>query len=174
MRDFNDYFKVILEHEGGFNNHPADPGGATNYGVSLLFLKDVSLIDGDIDHDGDIDKDDIIALTIEDSEKIYKKFFWDPLHLEGIESELLQLHLFDHGVNAGTKTAVKLLQRVLGIVDDGSIGPVTTRITNRYIGDIVEKYKTARQNYYLQLVDKNPKLGVFKKGWLNRVETTKF
>lgn len=174
MREFNDYFKIILEHEGGFVNHPADPGGATKYGVSLLFLKDTALIDGDIDRDGDIDQDDIIALTIEDSERIYKKFFWDRLHLEGLDLELLKLHLFDHGVNAGTRTAVKLLQKVLGIEDDGSLGPTTTRIANRYIGDLVEKYKTARQNYYLLLIDKNPKLEVFKKGWLNRIETTKF
>lgn len=174
MRDFNDYFNIILKHEGGFVNHSADPGGATNYGVSLVFLKGVSLVDGDINHDGVIDADDIRALTIEDSEKLYKKFFWDPLHLEGIESEELKLHVFDHGVNAGTKTAVKLLQRVLGLLDDGILGPNTTRVANRYLGDLIEKYKEARKEYYHKIIERNPKLQVFEKGWLNRIETTKF
>lgn len=174
MREFNDYFEVIIEHEGGLSDHPNDPGGLTKYGISLLFLKGLNTQDGDIDHDGDIDKDDIKALTVEDSKKLYKKFFWDPLHLEGIELEELKLHLFDHGVNAGTRTAAKLLQRILKVADDGSIGSTTTKKTNEFEGDLVEEYKKARVNYYLDIIAKNSKLKVFQKGWLNRVETTKF
>lgn len=174
MRQFDDYFKIILEHEGGFVDHPSDPGGKTNYGISLLFLKGLVLADGDIDHDGDIDGDDIKALTVNDSKKLYKKFFWDPLHLEALVNEELKLHVFDHGVNAGTKTGIKLLQRILGLTDDGSIGPMTIKAANSYTGNIVEKYKEARQGYYLAIIAKNPRLIVFKKGWLNRINTTKF
>lgn len=174
MRQFDDYFKVILEHEGGFVNHTSDPGGQTNYGISLLFLKGLVLADGDIDHNGNIDGDDIRALTVNDSKKLYQKFFWDPLHLETLVNEELKLHLFDHGVNAGTKTAVKLLQRILGLTDDGSLGPITIKAANSYIGNIIEKYKEARQGYYLAIIAKNPKLIVFQKGWFNRINTTKF
>lgn len=174
MKEFNDYFKVILEHEGGFVNHPNDPGGKTNYGISLLFLKGLVLDEGDIDHDGDIDGDDIKALTIEDSRKLYQKFFWDPLHLDGIVNEELKLHIFDHGVNAGTRTAVKLLQRILGVTDDGSLGNATTSATNTYTKDIIEEYKKAREKYYLDIIAKNPRLIVFKNGWLNRIKTTNF
>jgi lysozyme family protein len=174
MREFNDYFEVILEHEGGFSDHSADPGGATNYGISLLFLKDLSLEDGDIDGDGDIDRDDILALTIEDSKELYHKFFWNPLRLDGLLSEELKLHLFDHGVNAGTKTAVKLLQRILGLQDDGVIGKDTTRVANSFQEDIIERYKQARKDYYSRIIERNPKLEVFRKGWFRRVDTTKF
>jgi lysozyme family protein len=155
-------------------DHPNDPGGATKYGVSLLFLKGLSLADGDIDHDGNIDKDDIKALTIEDSKELYLKFFWDPLHLDGLNSEELKLHIFDMGVNAGTRTAVKLLQRILGSTQDGSLGKNTTTAANNYPGDIVKEYKKARQDYYLAIIAKNSKLSVFKKGWMNRIDTTKF
>lgn len=174
MKPFNDYFNVIIKHEGGLVDHPNDPGGTTKYGVSLLFLKDLNLEDGDIDHDGDIDKEDIKVLTVEDSKELYMKFFWDPLHLEGITSDLLKLHVFDHGVNAGTRTSVKLLQRMLGLTEDGSIGKITTKKINEYQGNIVDEYKQVRINYYLNIISKNPKLEVFKKGWINRVETTKF
>lgn len=174
MREFDKYFEVIIEHEGGLSDHPNDPGGVTKYGISLLFLKGLNIQDGDIDHDGDIDKDDIKVLTVEDSKELYKKFFWDPLHLEAINSEELKLHIFDHGVNAGARTAVKLLQRILQTDDDGVIGKETTKKTNAFEGDLIEEYKKARVNYYLSIIEKNPKLAVFKKGWLNRVETTKF
>jgi lysozyme family protein len=174
MRHFDDYFEVILEHEGGFVNHPSDPGGATNYGVSYRFLKGINLEDADIDRDGDLDIDDILALTVEDSKAIYKKYFWDPLHLEGIENEMLRLHIFDHGVNAGLKTAVKLLQRILQLDDDGYIGNMTTEATNSYNGDIIEEYMNARKGYYLNIIEMNPKLATFKRGWFNRVENTNF
>lgn len=174
MRDFNDYFEVILKHEGGYSDHSADPGGATKYGISILFLKNLSLEDGDVDHDGDIDVNDIKALSIEDSMELYHKFFWNPLHLEGIESEELKLHLFDHGVNAGTKTAIKLLQRVLDLVDDGIIGKVTISAANNYTEDLIERYKQARKEYYDKIITKNPRLEVFRKGWFRRVDTTNF
>lgn len=174
MRDFNDYFQVILEHEGGFSDHSADPGGATKYGISIVFLKNLSLEEGDIDQDGDIDRDDIKALTVEDSKELYHKFFWSPLHLEGLDSEELQLHLFDHGVNAGTKTAVKLLQRILGLSDDGVIGSKTIKAANSFEEDLLEKYKEARRNYYDRIIASNLRLSVFRKGWFRRVDTTKF
>ena len=174
MKEFKDYFNIILKHEGGLVDHPNDPGGTTKYGVSLLFLKDLNLEDGDIDQDGDIDKEDIKALTIQDSEELYLKFFWDPLHLEGLKLEELKLHIFDHGVNAGTRTAVKLLQRILGSTPDGDLGKNTTKAANNYTGDIIGEYKKARVNYYLAIITKNPKLAVFKKGWLKRIDTTKF
>ena len=174
MKEFNDYFKVILEHEGGFVDHPSDPGGKTNYGISLLFLKGLVLAEGDIDHDGDIDGDDIKALTIEDSRRLYQKFFWDPLHLEKLINEELKLHIFDHGVNAGTRTAVKLLQRILSLQDDGAIGNMTITAANNYTGNIIEEYKKAREKYYLDIIVKNTRLIVFKNGWLNRIKTTNF
>jgi lysozyme family protein len=174
MRQFDEYFDIILKHEGGFSDHSADPGGATKYGISLVFLKGLTLDEGDINNDGVIDRNDIIGLTIDDSKILYQKHFWNPLNIDNISNELLKLHLFDHGVNAGTRTAVKLLQRILKLNDDGVIGTITTTSANSYNGDIIDEYKKARQNYYLAIIEKNPKLEVFKNGWFNRINSTIF
>jgi lysozyme family protein len=174
MREFSDYFKVILKHEGGFVNNPSDPGGSTEYGISLLFLKGLDLADGDVDHDGTIDADDIKALTVDEASILYQKYFWTPMNLDGIIDEDLKLNLFDQGVNSGTRTAIKILQRLLNLQDDGAIGPNTTNATNSYSGDIIADYKTARENYYLAIIQRNPKLMVFKTGWFNRIESTNF
>jgi lysozyme family protein len=78
------------------------------------------------------------------------------------------------GVNASIKTAVKLLQHIIEVTEDGIVGPITiSKINSNYI-DIVERYENARIDYYNHLVEKNPKLKVFIKGWISRVNTTKF
>lgn len=174
MKEFKDYLKVILEHEGGYVNHPNDPGGETNYGISLRFLKGIKLEDGDIDNDNDIDIDDIQSLTLSDVENIYMLYFWLPLNLGGLTNEMLKLHIFDHGVNAGVATAAKMIQRLIGLKDDGLIGPMTCKAINQSKEPLVDLYKQERIKYYDRIIEKNPKLSVFRNGWINRVNTTKF
>jgi len=171
MRPFEDFVKVILKHEGGYVDHPNDPGGATKYGISLRFLKSNGI---DINVDGRIDKKDIVELTIDEAVQIYRSFFWDKMRLDGISNELLKLHLFDMGVNAGTKTAIKILQRMIGVEADGLIGSKTLAAINAYYGNIVSDYASARMKYYENLTIRNPKLKVFLRGWGNRVNSTKF
>jgi lysozyme family protein len=178
MKVFDDYMEVIYEHEvgnspnGGLVDDPDDPGLATKYGISLLFLKGIILVDADIDHDGDIDKDDIKLLSQPQSEVLYLKYFWNPLHFDELTSELLKLHIFDHCVNAGSKTAVRLLQNIVKATPDGVIGNQTITLANKQ--DVVNSYIQARKDYYLQLTVKNPKLVKFYKGWINRVNSTNF
>jgi len=171
MKTFEDYLEVILQHEGGLSNHSSDPGGITKYGISLRFLKSNKI---DINKDGKIDANDIINLTIDEASIIYKEYFWNKMKLDYIDNELLKLHLFDMGVNAGTKTAIKLLQRIVGASQDGVLGNMTASKVTSYIRDIVEDYSTARKDYYSYIISKNPKLSVFRKGWFRRVNTTKF
>jgi lysozyme family protein len=96
------------------------------------------------------------------------------MNLGNINNELLKLHLFDMGVNAGTKTAVKILQRMLGIVADGIIGNDTLAHIESYTGNIVADYMSARREYYIRIIEKNPKLSIFRRGWFRRVNTTYF
>jgi lysozyme family protein len=166
--NFNDYLKVILKHEGGLSNHPKDPGGITKYGISLRFLRKQGI---DIDGDGDIDADDIIKLTPVQAGVLYKKHFFDPLH--ALPDGLLKLHVFDMAVNAGLNKAVKLLQYTLGVDTDGVIGKFTLKALLADTG-ITEKYINARKYFYKDLVNHNPDLAVFLKGWLRRVESTNF
>ena len=158
MKNFNDYLKVILKHEGGYVNNPKDPGGETKYGISKRAFPGLN----------------IKELTVEDASAIYYHNYWIKLNLTNIKNEELKLHIFDMAVNAGIKPAIKLLQSILGTTQDGVLGPLSEAKINTYQGDIVEEYKKARIDYYKQLIVKNPKLKVFEKGWINRVNNTKF
>lgn len=117
---------------------------------------------------------DIKNLTKEKASEIYYKDYWLPMNLNLLPNEELKLHLFDMGVNAGIRTAIKLLQSMLIITSDGVIGNDTVKAVSSYDGDIVKDYMSVRKNYYQQLTVKNPKLLKFLKGWITRVNTTKF
>jgi lysozyme family protein len=171
MRKFEDYLKVILKHEGGLSNHSSDPGGITKYGISLRFLQANNI---DINTDGRVDSKDIVSITIEEASDIYLKYFWNKMNLEPIRNDLLKLHLFDMGVNAGTKSAIKILQKMIGVTPDGVIGKMTLAAIDNYKGSIVADYASARLAYYHKLTIRNPKLKVFIKGWTNRVNGTRF
>ena len=92
----------------------------------------------------------------------------------GIKNEELVLQIFDFGVNAGQRTAIKKIQRIVKAVPDGIVGGQTRGKINDFTGDIVGLYKEARKNYYYALVRQNPKLKVFLQGWLNRIEKCKY
>lgn len=192
MITFEDYLKVILKHEGGYVDHPSDPGGATKYGISSRFLialgdydKD-GILEGDLDHDGDIDADDIRRLTVELAGQFYFEHFWKPLKCDMIKDPMLKLHIFDCGVNCGIKRAVKMVQKLIGVTDDGVIGNITLQAVNRRTSHFVwkvyqdieipillwQEYAWARVERYRYLAEVNPKLSVFLKGWENRVHST--
>lgn len=152
---FKKAIEVILKHEGGYINHPNDPGGETKYGISKRAFPN----------------EDIKNLTIERAKEIYLKKYWEPLNLCLIHDENLALHLFDHAVNAGTKTAVKMLQRIVKTSEDGIMGPITANAANKDKCSL-DKYIRARYTHYYKIAEQNPKLNVFLKGWMKRVEST--
>lgn len=81
MASFNKPHAFTAKWEGGYCNDPDDPGGATNYGISLRWLKSLGLNQGDIDRDGDIDASDIRALSKEQAAALFKEKFWDAYRL---------------------------------------------------------------------------------------------
>jgi lysozyme family protein len=155
---FNRCIKVILKNEGGYVNHPNDPGGETNYGIAKKFYPYL----------------DIKNITKEIAIEIYYKDYWTPMNLNYIINADLILHVFDFGVNAGRKTAIRLLQRLVKVEDDGIIGNDTLLAVNNYNESIVEKYKRRRKIFYMNLAARKPELNVFLNGWLKRVDRTKF
>ena len=152
--------ETILHHEGGYVNHPKDPGGETNLGVTKRVYEDFG---------GTKDMKD---LTREDVEPIYKKNYWDRVKGDDLPAGL-DLCVFDFGVNAGTGRAAKYLQTLIGTVADGGIGPNTLKKLGEYveehgIEDTIKNYQSDRQKYYESLST----FDTFGRGWTRRVDET--
>lgn len=163
MADFNEAIDTILEHEGGYVDHPADPGGATNRGITFKLFKQYA---AELGVPGT--KDSLKSLTEQQARHIYKKEFWDKFHGDKINDQQVATQVFDFYVNAGAP-ALKRLQEEIGVTADGVIGPVTLSILNMANPEIVfDGYRDARIQFYKDLAEKKPTMKVFLKGWLNR------
>lgn len=190
MSTFDSALPTILEHEGGYVNNLHDPGGATNYGISLRYLQargDLDgdgFLDGDIDRDGDVDADDIVAMDEQAAGVFYKTGFWHPGKYGLINAQELATKAFDLGVNMGIKQGAKCVQRALqaaGVVlkDDGVIGPATLAAINASDALVVlAATRSEAAGFYRALILRNSALrkrrvdvvnfSVFKTGWLRR------
>ena len=152
--------ETILHHEGGYVNHPDDPGGETNLGVTKRVYEEWG---------GTKDMKD---LTVEDVAPIYKKNYWDRVKGDELPSGL-DLCVFDFGVNAGTGRAAKYLQNMVGATADGAIGPATLRTVHAYVQiegleHTIGEYQHKRQGYYEGLKH----FATFGRGWTRRVSET--
>ena len=158
---FSEALEVILHHEGGYVNHPKDPGGETNLGVTKRVYEDFG------------GTKDMKELTKEDVEPIYKKNYWDRVKGDNLP-EGLDLCIFDFAVNAGPGRAAKFLQKLIGVTQDGGIGPQTLGALQSAIGEdvriqtreMIEKYQSMRQEYYESLST----FETFGRGWTRRVD----
>ena len=113
MKDnFDECLKMLLHHEGGYVNHPKDPGGETNLGVTKRVYEKWG---------GTKDMKD---LTVEDVAPIYKKNYWNRCKCDDLESGVDWV-VFDWAVNSGTGRAAKAIQKICGASQDGAIGPKT-------------------------------------------------
>jgi len=138
-------------------------------------------VDGYASHNS-FPQEDIKNLTKERAKYLIWKHYWKPMNLEGLVSDDLILHLFDFGFNAGKRLSVRTLQKLILTKADGIIGPITTRKANEFpcvikCGtpyDLVDFFREARKVYYMDLANRKPQYKVFLKGWLNRIEKTKF
>ena len=106
--DFATAIERVLKIEGGYVNDPSDPGGETNFGISKRSYPNV----------------DIRALTREQAIAIYKSDFWDAVNGADLYPSIAYQTL-DFAVNSGTGTAIRYLQRALGVADDGHFGPMS-------------------------------------------------
>lgn len=171
MSDFDLAIPTVLRHEGGLVNNKNDPGGITNFGVSLRWLKTIGspFHDGDFDHDGVVGPDDIRKMTKEDACRIYRHYWWDKYHYERIDCQLLATKVFDTAVNMGAVWATKILQRAVGVEDDGKLGPATIAAANAAaLLDVIPRYQDAQWAHYKSIMEKNPHLAEFAHGWENR------
>lgn len=148
----------VLKDEGGYVNHPADPGGETNFGISKRSYPNV----------------DIKNLTVEGAKDIYYRDFWLTGPYDKIACGPLAEKVFNTAINAGNSRAFKLLQQAVNkvggnLVVDGAVGPKTITAINSLDGQaVLAAYRVAQADFYKGLVAADPSKGVFLKGWLNR------
>lgn len=181
MQSVRQIAEGIVAREGGFVNDPADPGGATKYGVTIHTLRRLGL---DLDRDGQVTAADVRRLTRAQAVDIFIDHYWRRPRI-GDLPEALQPPVFDMQVNAGAH-AVRLLQRLLcemrlTVAVDGVIGPKTIAAAGRAAaaapGFIADAYGIARRNYYYALADARPASRRYarrrdggKGGWILRAE----
>ncbi|TGD96482.1 glycoside hydrolase family 108 protein [Methylobacterium nonmethylotrophicum] len=149
---------LVLNHEGGWSDDPADPGGATNLGVTIGTL---SLWLG-----RPATRAEVRALTPASVAPIYRRRFWDAIEGDALPAGL-DVALFDFSVNSGPRRAVIGLQRALGIADDGKLGPVTlAALSGRDVPGLVNALCDGRLTF-LRALSTWPRFG---RGWGRRVE----
>jgi lysozyme family protein len=159
---FDPCLTFTLAQEGGYVDDPADPGGATNRGITLATLRHW-------DHEPTLSSADVRDMTQQTAAAIYRALYWNVLRGDSLPAGV-DLSTFDFGVNAGTRRGAELLQQVLGLPSDqvdGAVGPETLHATlaadaATVIGGLAEHQAT----YYRSL----PEFGRFGRGWLERTE----
>ena len=148
---------LVLQSEGGFSNHPADPGQMTNLGVTRNVWKEWVK--------RDVDEAEMRSLTPELVTPLYKARYWDSCKCDDLPRGV-DYCVFDSAVNMGSSRAAKLLQTALGVTADGSIGRATiAAATAADPVELLEAFSLGKEAFYQSL----PTFGVFGKGWLNRV-----
>ncbi|VDS09945.1 putative Peptidoglycan domain protein [Paracoccus haematequi] len=171
----------IVGREGGYVNDPDDPGGATNFGVTIGTMKALGL---DLNRDGRIDATDVRSLTRGQAQQIFVEHYFRRPRLSELP-EAVQASVFDMYVNAGTN-AVKILQRLVARMGfsataDGVIGPQTVAAARDAAAaapdHLADAYGIARRNYYYALADQRPASRKYarskaggKGGWITRAE----
>lgn len=163
---FEDALAHVLRYEGGYVDHPQDPGGATNQGVTQATYDAWRRGRG-------LAARPVRGIERREVEAIYLERYWTPARCDGLPARLRLPH-FDCAVNCGVVQAAKILQRALGVTADGVIGPVTLRAANgRPSAPLLDDMLWERLRYYREIaVRKRPDgrdLRTFLPGWIGRL-----
>lgn len=156
-RNFARALKLVLRHEGGFVNHPDDPGGATNKGVTIGTFRRYVNPKGTVE--------DVKRITDEQVATVYRRHYWDAV----LGAELpdgVDYAVFDFAVNSGVSRAARYLQAVVGTTQDGVIGPATIRAVRGVASAKIVQELCDRRLAFLKGLKTWPTFG---KGWSNRV-----
>jgi lysozyme family protein len=154
-------FELMLASEGGYVNHPSDPGGMTNLGVTKRVWEEWV--------GRESNEKEMRSLTPEMVEPLYKRKFWDACKCDDMPSGIDYL-VFDFAVNAGVGRSAKILQAAVGVTPDGGIGPITlAAVKAQDPAELVQKFSDAKEAFYRSLNT----FETFGKGWLNRVAAVK-
>lgn len=151
--DFDTAFTKLLGHEGGYVNHPNDPGGETNWGVTKAVARDFGYTGSMRD------------LPRDTAKRIYRVKYWDAVKADEMPAAV-RYPLFDAAVNSGVGQAARWLQRALGVADDGKIGAITIAKAKQSDGVAVASAMIGQR---LQFMTNLSTWTAFGKGWARRI-----
>lgn len=148
MSDFEHAFAVVVTAEGGYVNDLDDPGGETKFGISKSSYPEI----------------DIKNLTVAQAKEIYRRDYWDACKCDLLPKPM-NLLVFDAAVNQGVDAAIKLLQKALGIAQDGRLGQATLAAASNRRAELPALYLAERSMRYMgtRHFDK------YGRGWLKRL-----
>ncbi len=151
--NFDEAFVRLLGHEGGYANDPRDPGGETIWGIT----RRVALANG---YTGPMRE-----MTQAQAKAIYLPLYWNAARIDRLPIEL-RFHVFDAAVNSGVGQANRWMQRAVGAVDDGVIGPETLGALATVPGAVVAARFTGHRLQFMASLQTWPAFG---RGWANRI-----
>ena len=156
--NFDHSLDLVLKSEGGFVNNPKDPGGMTNLGVTANTWASFK--------GRNTNEKEMRSLTRDDVAPLYEKKYWDACKCDDLPSGVDYL-VFDFAVNSGPGRSVKILQKALGLPEDGAVGPVTIQtIDVMDKTELIARFSDAKKQFYESL----PTFATFGNGWLKRVD----
>ena len=160
LENFAKSIEAVLEHEGGYVDHPEDPGGRTNMGITqAVYEKYLGR---------DVTEEEMRNMKIGDVRLIYRANYWDKVKGDELPSGV-DFCVFDWAVNSGVSRSSKALQSILGVTADGVIGPNTLKAVNAAnTQELIDELTKDREEFYKKLST----FDTFGKGWLRRNEET--
>ena len=162
--NFDQALKELLVHEGGYVNHPSDPGGMTNLGVTARVWQEW------VGHE--VDEKQMRALTPEMVAPLYKRKYWDACHADEFVSGL-DYAVFDVAVNSGPGRAIKFLQSCVGATPDGGYGSITSALVKKAQEEDPLRLISVYCSKRLEFLESLKTFPIFGKGWSRRVAEVK-
>ncbi len=156
---FDRAMQFVFRWEGGYVNHPSDPGGETNFGIAKRSHPGV----------------DIANLTEEGAKDIYRSDYWNKVKGDDLPAPVA-LAVMDYAVNSGVSRSSKTLQKVVGAGQDGAIGPGTLgklaeAIAAKGEKNVAQDIVMSRADFLSDLVKRKPEMSAFLKGWMRRTHS---
>ena len=151
--NFDTAFAKLLGHEGDFSDHPADPGGATRFGITEAVAREVGY------------RGDMRELPLNLAKRIYLEKYWLPISADDLPPGIRYI-VFDGAVNSGPGQSVRWMQRALGVVDDGKIGPKTLQAAYAQNADALRCRILAQRLRFMASLANWP---AFSRGWARRI-----
>lgn len=151
--NFDEAFYRLMEHEGGYSNHPSDPGGETMWGITLRVARENGY------------RGAMKDLSVDTAKIIAKKKYWDAVQADNLPEDI-RYAMFDAAYNSGPPQTIKWLQRAVEVADDGILGPQTKKALAN-----VEGLKMKIIGQRLDFLTRLPTWVAFGKGWARRLAT---